>query len=433
VAVLLSVLRAGQTSALAAFNDHQLYPIIEPMTAVVDKLVAFQIGDAEQVARMSSVAALRNKRLMWLGLLLGSCFLAYAMRVVFLDVLRPLARLTRSVSIIGSGELDKPVPDQERRDEIGRMATVIETLRLGSRELRAYEDARNAASSEELARRDALLTSIRMLGEQVAAATALVNASAGAIGDTSTVLTDSASDTARRASSAEQGLHGNTEAIQSMAAATAQLSSAIEEVTAQGMRIVESIDAMSTRSSSAGAHIDDLNAIAGKAKAAVDLIASVADQTNLLALNATIEAARAGEAGRGFAVVASEVKDLAAQAARATTDIRALIESMDATAVALQDAVMEVLGGIDGLKAVATFVKDAVAEQSRATAAISRSIEETAQASSLILADVQVMSRCASETGDAAEGVSAISRDLADASVKLEQDMARFAARMKAA
>jgi hypothetical protein len=46
---------------------------------------------------------------------------------------------------------------------------------------------------------------------------------------------------------------------------------------------------------------------------------------------------------------------------------------------------------------------------------------------------VQTMSRCANETGDAAEGVAAVSRDLVRASERLEADMARFAKRMAAA
>ncbi len=159
-------MRSGRHDIIAEFNDKQLYPIIEPMTAVIDKLVNFQIVESEAEARRASQSAQSKSLAMWFGLAGALAIVAAAMAVVVNGVLKPMARLTAAVSAIGEGELDASVPEQDRRGEIGSMARVVEGLRLGSKALREMEDARAAASEEELARSASLLTSIKKLGSR---------------------------------------------------------------------------------------------------------------------------------------------------------------------------------------------------------------------------------------------------------------------------
>ncbi len=81
----------------------------------------------------------------------------------------------------------------------------------------------------------------------------------------------------------------------------------------------------------------------------VGIIEEFFERINLLALNATIEAARAGEHGRGFAVVAEEIGKLSDSSAQELKQITAIIGKNRTDVEAANQSIVGIVGFIDGL------------------------------------------------------------------------------------
>ncbi|MGF1843828.1 methyl-accepting chemotaxis protein [Vibrio clamense] len=115
-----------------------------------------------------------------------------------------------------------------------------------------------------------------------------------------------------------------------------------DEATIEGNTIVGdttvAIDNLSARIDEAVSEVQVLESATDNIETILKVINDIADQTNLLALNAAIEAARAGESGRGFAVVADEVRTLAQRTQQSTTEIRSMIEQLQAGASSVSNA-----------------------------------------------------------------------------------------------
>jgi len=221
--------------------------------------------------------------------------------------------------------------------------------------------------------------------------------------------------------------------VQSVASATEELSTSVNEISRQVQESARIAGEAVDQARFTNERVSELSKAAGRIGDVVDLINTIAGQTNLLAHNATIEAARAGDAGRGFAVVASEVKALAEQTARATGEISQQISGIQAATADSVTAIGQISGTIEKLSEISSTIAAAVEEQGAATLEISRNVQQAAHGTHQVSSNIMDVQRGASETGSASSQVLSAAQMLSGDSNRLKSELGRFLESVRAA
>ena len=209
----------------------------------------------------------------------------------------------------------------------------------------------------------------------------------------------------RQASEVASAATQTNDTIQSVAAATEELSASISEISAGISSSKTSADKALDLTQSADASTAALTRTAEQMSGIVELIDDIASQINLLALNATIESARAGEAGRGFAVVAAEVKQLAAQVSSATKTINTEIMGVQSVSADVVTSLKSIQTAVTTISTSIASVAAAVEQQSAATSEISSTMQTAATSVTAIDKGVSAMASAMSSASHATEQV----------------------------
>lgn len=363
----------------------------------------------------------------FISLIILGFALAVALAIAKYGVLDPVRRIQATVDAVRGGDTEARTR-LESRDELGQMATVLDSL-LDEKETAL---ARQTAENKKL--NDSIITLIqsvfRISQRDLTIRVPVAEDITGAVADSINQLTDSIEGVLREVSAVSSEVNETSVEVRAQSGRVMQHAGMEQEEIGetlrgldsaiQAMQLIAKLAAVSNSASkraintadnargSVSATIDSINKIRQTIHEAekrikrlgersqeiggiIGLINNISERTHILSLNASMHAASAGEAGRGLMVVVDEVQRLAENSREATAEIESLIGNIQ----------META---DTIHVINTVIEDVVAGTRQAEEAGER-MEETRNTTQSLVESVVRIARSATSQAKLAQGL----------------------------
>lgn len=332
--------------------------------------------------------------------------------------------------------------------QAGALSWIVWSLRQAvesSERERAEADAARSIADE--ARKDVAATTERAAHERrrilhdlaneferkIAGIARSVIASVASLRAASEQMRNGAAEVSQRSSAAAEASRQSSSNVIAITAATSQLASSFTEVDRQVNEASRLVGDTTQQALTVLDRVGDLSRKVDEISNVTNVISTIARHTNLLALNASIEAARIGNMGGGFAVVAHEIKGLADETWRATEQIQRQIDAIGLSGADAIQAIDAMTATIETLNQISVAVATVVEQQNAATAGIAENVKRAANETVTAGGHIDIVSRVAEETGEAANHVADSADALSSQSADLDTEVADFLGRIRVA
>lgn len=406
---------------------------------VEDLIEMMQDGQAESVKNANSSL---NQTIIILflagiiALISGSIFIFLISR----NITDNLNNIVETTTNISKGKLNVPEITYRGKDEIGKLAVSVNTMKNNIHSILskvANASQAVAASSEELTQS---ANEVKEGSEQVT--TTMEDLATGA-----ETQANSASDLSESMNSFVRMVQASEQYGAEVAATSDNVTKATHEGTELMNEAIRQMEQIHTIMSQSVAQVQGLDQQSEEISKLVAVIRDIADQTNLLALNAAIEAARAGEHGQGFAVVADEVRKLAEQVGASVSEITKIVSDIqketDHVVDSLNSGYKEVQAGSEHISrtgenfaSIDKTVRDMVEKINSISAnlkniadnsfSMNNLIEEIASVSEEAAAGVEEAAASTQQTASSMDEVSHNADELAELAEQLNKEIEAF-------
>ncbi len=350
------------------------------------------------------------------------------------SVTRPLTTITNLTDRLASGDTAFEVPYTRARMRSARSPNRCASSRtMPRRSTKMHAEQAQLKTEADAEKRKSMMDLASKFEASVQAVVGDVIKDASEMQGTAQGMSHTASQASDRSKAVAMASQEASSNVQTVASAAEELSASISEITQRVGHAAQIADKAAADGQRTNETVQGLAIAAHKIGEVIGLINDIASQTNLLALNATIEAARAGEAGKGFAVVASEVKSLASQTAKATEEISAQINAIQAETQQVVENIQSIRSTIMEVNEISSSIAVAVEQQGAATQEIASSVQKAAAGTNQVSQNITDVTTATTETGEKAQMVLESSDRLGRKLKALQDEVSSFLAGVRAA